>query len=114
MAVGGGRCADANELDLCRGHGLGRRARGADPAGRMLGGQDFGDALLNDGRLALIDEGNLGRLRVAAGDVMTLFGQATCGDATDITEAKNTDFHEGGMGEGDGEGDQFWPHSCAT
>lgn len=95
MPVRCGRSADANKRDV----GLVNRLCGvvcrADASEAMLFGHQRVDVLFDNGRTTLIDEVHFCRLGIYPDHAMSLSGKAGESDATDVTEAKNTDVHDG-------------------
>ena len=74
-------------------HRVAHLGAGAQPARRDLLVDDVADVLLDDRRLAGIDEIDLGALRIDADHFMTVFRKASRGYGADVSKPQHANFH---------------------
>jgi hypothetical protein len=85
------RRTDANEGQFRLADRLYGIASSTQPARLDSGGHDFPDVCFNDGRLPAVDQVDFGRERVDPNDLMSVIGEATRRNGSDITQSKNAD-----------------------
>jgi len=74
-------------------HRVAHLGAGAQPAGRDLLVDDLADVLLDDRRLAGIDQVDLGSFRIDADHFVSVFRKASRGYGADVSEPQHADFH---------------------
>ncbi len=93
IAVDLGRRADAYERNARIENGFPRIARCPQQSCADRVGNHVADVFLDDGRDALIDQVNLGRVGIDADDGVAVGSEAAGGNGADITQAKNAYLH---------------------
>ena len=87
------RRADADEAQIGVAHGIFEVGRRVQPPGLHLLGDDLAQVLLDDRRAPLVDEIDLGALRIDADDFVAFFCQEARGYRPDVSETQHADFH---------------------
>src|ERR1700674_726992 len=93
VAVGLGRCADADYGDFRIHHRFGDLDRGTQPVLRYGLGDHLADILFDDGTEGLIDQVNLGLVGIDASDVVAIRCKAAGGNGSDIAQSEDADTH---------------------
>jgi hypothetical protein len=92
-AVGQARRADAHQREVGMAHRVADLGAGAQPSGRYLLVNDVADVLLDDRRLAGVDQIDLGTLRIHADHFVAVFRKASRGYGANVSEPQHANFH---------------------
>src|SRR5262249_4709682 len=94
IAVNLAWCPNANEGQFRLADRLAWIAGGAQSTSLRSCCDNFTDLCFNDGRLPTVDQIDLCRNRVDSDDFMSIIGEATRRNCTDITQSKDTDSQD--------------------